>query len=131
VFVRAYFALPTHDRSRPLAPWLLTIARNLCFTASRRKRHEVPAAEGEKVLMVARDSTPTPASVVEGHDLRRRIWQAIDSLPDEFRQVILLRHVSELSYEEICQATGLPIGTVKSRLNRGRRLLARELAEER
>lgn len=131
VFVRAYFALPTHDLSRPLAPWLLTIARNLCFTNQRRRRHLASPEKSEKQLAGARDSRPSPAAVLEGEELRQRVWHAVDDLPDEYREIVLLRHLSELSYEEISRVTGLPMGTVKSRLNRGRRLLACALAGER
>jgi RNA polymerase sigma-70 factor (ECF subfamily) len=131
VFVRAYFALPTHDQTRPLAPWLLTIARNLSLTACRRLRREVPRQDAERLLGIEPDRRPSPASLAEDRELADRLWSAVDALPHEFREIVVLRHFSELTYEEICDVTGLPIGTVKSRLNRGRRLLAKSLAGER
>ena len=131
VFVRAYFALPTHDRSRQLSPWLITIARNLYFSRCRKRRRQAYLDDPGSGARTIADDRPSPHALAEAGDTVRRLKQAVAELPEEYREIVLMRHVAELSYDEICTATGLPMGTVKSRLNRGRRMLAKAMEQER
>ena len=73
------------------------------------------------------DSRAGPEQELERERLRTRLREAIDSLPDSFRQVVVLRCVEELSYQEVAAVVGCPTGTVMSRLARGRALLRRLL----
>jgi RNA polymerase sigma factor (sigma-70 family) len=107
--------------------WLLTIVRNCCLTWHRRQRgsrETVPFAEPAVALVV--DSAETDARAIAGSD-RDRVARAVESLPIEFREVIVLRELEDLSYKEISTITGVPIGTVMSRLARARKRLAATL----
>jgi RNA polymerase sigma factor (sigma-70 family) len=110
--------------------WLLAIVRNCCMTWHRRKRSRretIPFAEPSVALVV--DPAQTDARAIAQSD-RERVSQAVAALPMEFREVIVLREVEELSYKEISAVTGVPIGTVMSRLARARKRLALALGQD-
>jgi RNA polymerase sigma-70 factor, ECF subfamily len=129
-FVRAHAALRSYDPSYPFAPWLHRIAVNLWRNRLRQTRREVDLDEGDEGDGAETwwvDEAPSPEVRAEAADLRRQVWAAVDALPEDARQIVILRHALELSYEEICAETGLAMGTVKSRLARARRELAEGL----
>jgi RNA polymerase sigma-70 factor (ECF subfamily) len=106
--------------------WLLSIVRNVSLTWRQRTRgdaHTVDIAE----LGVAGEHA-TDAAAIESSE-RQRIVRAIESLPEEFREIIVLREIEELSYKEISTVVGVPVGTVMSRLARGRKRLAALLGD--
>jgi len=107
--------------------WLLAIVRNGCFTWHRRNRNVVQL--GEATLALVADSAETDAAAVADSE-RRRIRDAVAALPLEFREVIVLREIEELSYKQISEIVGAPVGTVMSRLARGRRRLAVALGQD-
>ena len=104
--------------------WLLAIVRNCSLTWRHRHRadaHTVAFIDG--VDAPADDGHEADTAAIESSE-RARVQRAIDALPAEFREVIVLREVQELSYKEISDVAGVPIGTVMSRLARARRRLA-------
>jgi RNA polymerase sigma-70 factor (ECF subfamily) len=115
--------------------WLLSIVRNAFFTSVQgRAQHErlpegsdqVAALEAEAAS--AGMATPeSPEALLIRSDERRLVNEAIAALPAEFREALVLREIEELSYREIADVTGIPIGTVMSRLSRGRALLRQAL----
>jgi RNA polymerase sigma-70 factor (ECF subfamily) len=111
------------DRARP---WLLAIVRNCAY--SRMEANRKSAAAGEDELLDIEAPGPDPESAAARADERRRVNQALARLPVEFREVLVLREIEELSYREIAQVAGIPIGTVMSRLSRGRQLLINHFA---
>ena len=116
-FIKAYQKLGTFDRSRRFFSWIYRILVNECLNARRdRPRHEPIAAD-----VAAAD---TPADLFETAQRRVRIQSAILALPMEYREVIVLRHFTGLSYEEIGQTLQVPAKTVKSRLYTARERLA-------
>lgn len=133
-FVRAYAALETQKPEHLFSTWLFQIARNQCLNLLQRRRRERRFEVGDAEDLLERaiaDGSPTPLRSVEQRERLRRVWLAVAELPEDFREVLVMRHVAELSYKEICAATGLPMGTVKSRLARARhRLLAAAEADE-
>lgn len=133
-FVRAWENLRAFDAARPFFPWLSRIALNLWRNRLRGRRPEIPLdgtddGEGAVEPQWADTASPEPEAVATEADVRDRVWRAVDALPEDARRIVVLRHVMELSYEEIVAATGLPIGTVKSRLSRARQSLADALAD--
>lgn len=107
--------------------WLLAIVRNCCLTWQRRHRGDrfaVPFADD--VAEHITDSRETDTLAIERSE-RAMLERAIASLPTEFREVIVLREVEELSYKEISDVVGVPMGTVMSRLARARKRLAATL----
>ena len=106
--------------------WLLAIVRNCCMTWLRRNRGARNAVSFDAGSLTLADSRETDARAIQRSE-RAAIARALDSLPDEFREVIVLREIQELSYKEISDVVGVPIGTVMSRLARGRKRLASAL----
>jgi len=110
--------------------WLLTIVRNTYFSSLREERHDhvqfdeelLGAEEGEEgALSVAGGMNPEEAMMAR--DTQREVHQALEKLPPAFREVIVLKEMNDLSYKEIAEITGVPLGTVMSRLARARKQL--------
>lgn len=122
VFVRVYRNL---DRYEPgtFDGWLYRITKNLFLDTLRRRRRfrmePLPEVEAQEPVT----HEPGPADVVERRTLESRLERALAKLPDEFRLAVLLCDVEQLTYEEIVKVTGWPLGTVRSRIHRGRRQL--------
>jgi RNA polymerase sigma factor (sigma-70 family) len=112
-------------------PWLLAIVRN-CWrnaAADKRRRAQEPLPEDDRELLA--DGLSPEASALLASD-GRKLDKAIALLPEEYREVLILREMEDLSYREIAEITGAPMGTVMSRLARARGMLReRWLAEER
>ena len=115
--------------------WLFAIVRNCCRTAQSGASgamslviHESSLSE-EAAAQLAQHADPSPSP--EEELFRKadigKVRQAVEAIPEPFREVIVLRELEELSYAEIAEVTGVPIGTVMSRLARGRVMLAKEL----
>jgi RNA polymerase sigma-70 factor (ECF subfamily) len=105
-------------------PWLLAIVRNACFTWLRANRPAELAAPDDRE---PESESPGPEALVASELNRQRINEAIAALPLPFREVLVLRELEDLSYRDIARIADIPIGTVMSRLARGRRLLAESL----
>ena len=99
--------------------WLLAIVRNCCLTWLRQHRSARNTLSVEASGISIIDSRETDTRAIQRSE-RATIARALDALPDEFREVIVLREIQELSYKEISDVVGVPIGTVMSRLARGR-----------
>lgn len=133
-FLRVYRSRHTYRRIAKLTTWLFTIAGNLARSEYRKK---------QRTRSFAMPSTRLPdGSAIEIPDARfvpdeniqirmetERVLRAIDRLPGQFREVVMLRGLQDMSYDEIHRVTGVPIGTVKSRIHRGRSLLSKMLNE--
>ncbi len=106
--------------------WLLTIVRRTCYTWLRQHRAErsAPAADDDTA---DDDTAPTPEAVLIQRADRELVRVAIEALPIEFREVLVLRELEDLSYKEIAAVVDVPLGTVMSRLARARERLHRDL----
>jgi RNA polymerase sigma-70 factor (ECF subfamily) len=131
-FMRAYRALAGYppDRIRELRPrgWLAAITGNL---GRNRATRRAPATTTlEAVVERADDTASQPEQAAERHE-EARLWRdRLDALPPRYRRAVELRHVSGLTYPEMAEALGRPLGTVKSDVHRGVRLLREALARE-
>jgi RNA polymerase sigma-70 factor, ECF subfamily len=110
--------------------WLLAIVRNTAFTWRRRRRMETRTAEFDENLHSDAVANVHPEAALLGTSARESLHQALDQLPAEFREVIVLRELQGLSYKEIGEVTGVPVGTVMSRLSRARSRLQQALYAE-
>ena len=126
-YVRALEAVERLRDDSNIQGWLFTILRNLWFNQLRKRRNSLAIVEmdGDSEAGNARDAYAILASSEDGVIVR----SAIDDLPIEFREVILLREFEELSYQEIADVLGCPAGTVMSRLARARTKLRTALTE--
>lgn len=127
VFLRALRALPSFDPNRPFFPWLKRIAINTCLNHMRRNEKFFLDPE-ERQAAVRETAACSVEKAVEDAELRDIIQRSLDHLPPVLRVVLVLRHYESLSYKEVAETTGLPLGTVKTYLYRAREILKKELA---
>jgi len=129
VFLKIFKALHTFDRRANFQTWLISISRNLCIDHYRsvRKERETMARDVDASMLTPPSRDRSPLGELEQVDLRRRIKEALAELPSTLREAVVLRDLQEFSYQEIATQLRLPEGTVKSRINRGRLELARQL----
>jgi RNA polymerase sigma-70 factor (ECF subfamily) len=137
IFLHVLGALKSFDPSGNLSAWLLRVARNYAIDNYRRKRRELAATSGfdDPEAVVQRTKAPlkasSPEAALEQKDLAAWIRSGLDKLPKELSQAVVLRDLQELSYDEMVNVLDVPLGTVKSRINRGRLELARQLKRRR
>ena len=122
-------------RGMEARPWLLGIVRNTCFTWMKDKRRAGEQVEFDEEHDSGVDdlglnrAADNPETLLMQKLERAQINKAIEELPPLFREVIVLRELEELSYEEIAQCAAIPLGTVMSRLSRARAMLRKALAQ--
>ena len=107
--------------------WLLRIVRNTCFTHLRRRRSGGENLEFDEQVHTVEDGTAGPEENLTHTLAKESVREGLTRLPAEFREALVLRELEGLSYKEIAQVAGVPIGTVMSRLSRGRRQLSSAL----
>jgi RNA polymerase sigma-70 factor (ECF subfamily) len=114
-------------RGPAMKPWLLTILKNVCYAEfARRGKHETPSdfTEGEPAEdPVWQEPQSTPEAVMLRQQDDATVRRLVEALPGPFREAIVLREINDLSYQEIAEVAGVPVGTVMSRLNRARAML--------
>ncbi|PYP26234.1 MAG: RNA polymerase subunit sigma [Gemmatimonadetes bacterium] len=110
--------------------WLLAIVRNTAYTVRRSRRADERATEFDEALHSEAVADDHPEAAVVSQSEREELHRAIDRLPPEFREVIVLRELEGLSYKEISDVAGVPVGTVMSRLFRARKRLQDALCGE-
>lgn len=126
-FIRAYMSIHTFQSRASLNTWLFRIATNLCVDYSRKsKTHPVPQSlsTSQEEEQSAPQEIPSlafePQRLLLNRELGRRLEEALRQLPERLRTVVILYDLEGLSYEEIAQIVGTPLGTVKSRLYHAR-----------
>jgi RNA polymerase sigma-70 factor (ECF subfamily) len=127
-YLKAFRAAGSFTPGTNLRAWLFTILHNTARNRSRDRARDTVAVDSEIVERAA--ELPRPGGVVETPEtqllrdtLAPDLRAAIDALPDAFRQAVWLRDVEEFSYAEIAEMLSIPVGTVMSRISRGRRML--------
>ena len=110
--------------------WLLTIVRNTAYSWRRRHRADALATEFDETDHSHAVAEDHPENVLLRSAARETLGRALDRLPPEFREVIVLRELEGLSYKEISDVAGVPVGTVMSRLSRARKRLHEALCAE-
>ena len=129
IFLKLYKSLDTFDRRANFQTWLISVSRNLCidhYRSVRKERETINRDVDPSTLMpVSRDRSAD--SQLELRDRVQLLRAAMETLPQTLRTAVLLRDIQELTYQEIADRLGVPEGTVKSRINRGRTELARQI----
>jgi RNA polymerase sigma-70 factor (ECF subfamily) len=129
IFLKIFRSLDTFDRRANFQTWLISVSRNLCidhYRSVRKERQTIDRDVAAEDLSPAA-ATASPLATLENRDLAGLLRRALQTLPPSLRVAVLLRDLQELSYLEIAERLNLPEGTVKSRINRGRRELARQI----
>ncbi len=133
-FIRLYQHRMSYRTIARFSTWIYTIAANLVRSQMRKLSRMTtvdlePRESGERAIELPDGARPVDEQVA-GKMTVEKVRAAMDLLPDEFREVIILREIEELSYEEIVEVLELPLGTVKSRINRARTRLRDMLAAD-
>ena len=135
-FIRAFRFFGQYRRELPFDSWLYKIMSNVFIDRLRRKPkvkfrsidQPVMTEDGQAQFEVP-DTTPGPEDVLLSGEMDSRIQEALDALPEAFRLTVIYADIEGFSYEEIAEVTNANIGTVRSRLHRGRRMLRGKLKE--
>ena len=134
VFIKAYSSLETYQTQYNFNTWLFKIASNALIDHWRKKRikavsyDDYDEKESSGSIQIP-DKQHSVVKKMELAELRRKIESVLNKLPQSLRELFVLRHINEFSYEEISEIRGLPIGTVKNRVFRAKEMI-RELLEE-
>lgn len=130
VFLRVHKGLPAFDGQVRFVTWLHTIAMNVAISEYRRRRAkkrdrrtlsiDVPLQGTDDLYLTPAGREVDPGDQAHHHDFLAQVRACVQKLPDDFRAAVVLRDMESLSYEEIAQVLDLPLGTVRSRIHRGR-----------
>ena len=127
VFLKAYTCLSSFRAESKLSVWLYRITSNVCTDFLRRRRETVSLSredeDGEPMELELPDERVDPAALAERKDLREQVGKALQALPPDAREILLLRELGGQSYEEIADTLEIDLGTVKSRIFRARKKL--------
>jgi RNA polymerase sigma-70 factor (ECF subfamily) len=107
--------------------WLLAIVRNTCYTWLQKKRAHGPATSFDEEIHGVEAEALNPATLLLQKEHQRSVRQAVEELPTDLREVVVLRELEGLSYKEIAAIADIPLGTVMSRLARARERLQQRL----
>ncbi len=135
-FIKAYNSLHSFRGDSRFSVWLFRIANNVCldFLRSRNRKPTVSLSveddDGEDTQFDIADDSQSPEQLLERSLTRDAVRRGLDTLPPDYRQILLLREIQGLSYDEISSALGLESGTVKSRIFRARKRLCAFLIED-
>lgn len=135
-FIRAFNSLASFRGESKFSVWLYRLTSNICidFLRGRAKRRTVSLSwedeDGEEGELEIPDERFSPEARLERTELRESVRRGLDSLSPEYREILLLREINGLSYDEISRALNLEEGTVKSRIFRGRKKLSEFLIRE-
>lgn len=134
--IKVFKSLKNFSGDSAFSTWLYRIVMNTCKDLLRkRKTNEISIDKGYEtdegqVQIEIEDTSSDPVTMYEEKEVRITIEDAIDDLPNNYKSVVVLREVQGLSYDEIAEIEDIPVGTVRSRINRGRRILREVLKEK-
>lgn len=135
VFFKIYQALDRFDPRYRFSTWLFRVAQNAAIDKIRKRRLKLVSLnrpgdeDGEGGEWELPGNEPTPYKTSRNIERGEAIRRAVDDLPDEYKELITLRHYGDLSYDEIAELKEMPLGTVKNKLFRGRQMLKEKLAD--
>ena len=132
-FLAAWQGLRFFRGDSSFSTWLYRLASNACVDLLRKEgRHSAaagPSLNDEEAVVEIPDNSPTPHVLAERAEQRKQIEEGLAALPEEYREILILREIHQQSYDEISEILSLDLGTVKSRINRGRKRLRKFLLE--
>ncbi|WP_053361359.1 RNA polymerase sigma factor SigW [Bacillus sp. FJAT-27251] len=132
-FIRAYINIHSFNQNKKFSSWIYRIATNLCIDRIRKKKPdyfldaEVPGTDGLNMYSQIASEASLPEDELESLELQETVQKEIAKLPEKYRTVIVLKYIEELSLNEISEILDLPLGTVKTRMHRGREALRQQL----
>jgi RNA polymerase sigma-70 factor (ECF subfamily) len=135
VFVKAYASLRSFEPRYKFSTWLYKIASNLVIDHWRKKKlptfslSRARGEDGEELAVDVPAEEPGVGRTFELAEMRRRVEAALEKLPGPLRELFVWRHINELSYEEMAEIKGLPVGTIKNRVFQAKEMVRRILEE--
>jgi RNA polymerase sigma-70 factor (ECF subfamily) len=135
-FLRVYTNLNRYDETQKFSTWIYRIATNLCIDRLRKRKAnysldaELPEGEGADWYSLLPSNEETPESELLLSETQHNIRKAIDSLPEKYKSVVILRYLQDMSLQEIGDVLNMPVTTVKTRVHRGREFLRKKLEGE-
>jgi RNA polymerase sigma-70 factor (ECF subfamily) len=133
IFIKVYGSLARYRSEFKFSTWIYKIAHNCAVDHLRRNNGReqslVSGIEGDTYELPIESRRPSPEQESERRERRIEIEGVVRSLPAVYRELIILRHSQDLTYEEIVEVTGLPLGTVKNRLFRAREMMRQQFLE--
>jgi RNA polymerase sigma-70 factor (ECF subfamily) len=134
IFIKVYSSLQRYRSEFKFSTWIYKIAHNAAIDHLRRtatrEQSLVMGPENDQFDLPVESKRPSPEQESERKERRGEIESVIRALPSNYRELIILRHSQDLSYEEIVEVTGLPLGTVKNRLFRAREMMRQQFVDK-
>ncbi len=139
VFLRLFNSLKKYNSNHKFSNWLYQITMNICRDELRKRKsakgtvsldEPLKDQEGKDVASLVSDDYNLPEKIVEENELRDKLEMAIQKLPSDYREPLALRYTKGLSYEDISSILKLPVGTVKVRIHRARRMVREALKQD-
>ncbi|MEW9702544.1 RNA polymerase sigma factor SigW [Paenibacillus sp. SI8] len=135
-FLRVYSNLHRYDENQKFSTWIFRIGTNLCIDKLRRRKNtysldaEMPDGEGNDYYSMLPSHEETPEKQVIVSETQQLIRDAIETLPEKYKSVVILRYLHDMSLQEIGDVLQMPVTTVKTRVHRGREYLRKKLEQE-
>ncbi len=130
IFLKLYSSLSKYDFTKNFNAWLLTLSRNYLIDNYRKTKQEKISRDNFDENLYVPDILNGPEESVLKDENKRRVWEGLNHLSPDIRMAVILRDIQGKEYDEIAEIMTLPLGTVKSRINRGRLQLAKTLKEK-
>ena len=124
-FLALWRGIDRFRQESSLSTWIYRLATNACIDTLRRRKKQSGSVslDDEELFVDAVDTSPQPQETVEHREAQTLVQEGLSALPEEYRKVLILREIEGLSYTEIAESASIELGTVKSRISRGRSLL--------
>lgn len=132
-FLRVYMNLDRYDENQKFSTWIYRIATNLCIDRLRKRKvnysldAEMGDGEGSDWYSTLASQDPSPDNQVLLSETQMQIRESIETLPEKYKAVVILRYLQDLSLQEISDVLSMPVTTIKTRLHRGREFLRKKL----
>lgn len=130
IFMKLYTSLSKYDFEKNFSAWLLTLAKNYLIDQYRRTKWEKKTREDFNEHYLSSEAFESPENGILKEESKKIIWKGLNQLSSAVRMIVILRDIQGKKYEEIAEIMDLPVGTVKSRVNRGRMQLSEILREK-
>lgn len=129
IFLKLYNSLQKYDFEKNFTAWLLTLAKNFLIDHYRKTKWEKKSRDNFNESALRSESKDDPEDEILRQETKKMIWEGFNRLSSDIRLAVILRDIQGKKYDEIAEIMELPLGTVKSRVNRGRLQLAKILRE--
>lgn len=134
-FIKIYTVIDKYNFEYKFSTWAYRICYNLVIDHIRKNQMQTESLDSDAVSQKEIVSSENYVKddgfrILSDEEVKNQLWKLVDGIPLKFKEVILLRYIQELKYEEIADMTGLPVGTVKNRIFKAKELLKQEIEKD-